>query len=105
MAHTSSRDSYNTDVGGQFSFDQPVMAVGSELKPANGHALMSYIVRNTSIHSIFVCFLEKGHTENTADSVHNKIEAAKLVSISAPSEWPMLFPNISTGYLRIDLST
>ena len=41
--------------------------------------------------AFFVCFLEKEHTDNTADSVRSKIEAAKLVSISAPSEWPVLW--------------
>ena len=40
-------------------------------------ASIVYAVVNTPIELFFMCFLEKGHTENTADEVHSLIEGEK----------------------------
>lgn len=66
-------------------------------------ATMLYIVRTTGIVSMFICFLEKGHTENFADDLHSIIEGAKNVQVSGPSEWTTIFRQIQTKnfYIKV----
>ena len=65
-------------------------------------ATLSYIVSSTPILSMFLCFLEKGHTENSADDIHSLIERAKVTSVSLPSDWPVLMRQINTD-LHVDV--
>ena len=58
--------------------------------------VMSYIVKSTPIESIFICYLEKGHTENSADDVHSLIEREKVSTVHIPSDWPVLIRQINT---------
>ena len=34
-------------------------------------AALSYIVKTTAIQSFYICYLQKGHTENCADDIHD----------------------------------
>ena len=41
-------------------------------------AAMVYTVMNTPIEVFFMCFLEKGHAENTADEIQSLIERKRM---------------------------
>ena len=64
-------------------------------------AVCNYIVTETLIESIEVCYFVKGHTENSADTVHSMIEGAKVSNVQLPSEWPVIFRNIDSKELTL----
>ena len=59
-------------------------------------AAMVYTVMNTPIEVFFMCFLEKGHTENSADDIHSLIERENNVSVYSPRDWVVLMRQIKT---------
>ena len=67
-------------------------------------AACDYIITNTGIELIFICYLEKGHTENSADTVHSIIESEKLSNVQLPSEWPIIFRQISTKEISLNVT-
>ena len=64
-------------------------------------AALSYIVENTSIQSIMVCYLEKGHTENAADTIHSMMEGEKVCNVQVPNEWPVIFKQMNLKKVEI----
>ena len=51
------------------------------------------------IESVFLCFLEKGHTENSADEVHSVIENQTNTCIFSPIDWVILIRRINGNKL------
>ena len=68
-------------------------------------AAMSFLVNNTPINSVFICYLVKGHTENDADTIHSMIERKKVSAVSVPSEWPLLIKQIQLENVMVDVKT
>ena len=64
-------------------------------------AAMVYTVMNAPIE-VFMCFLAKGHTENSADEIHSLTEREKNVSVYSPRDWMVLMRQIKTKNITIN---
>ena len=59
-------------------------------------ATLDHFVQTTDLESFNICYLEKGHTENSADDIHSLIERNKVSTVNIPDEGPTLFCQIDT---------